>query len=172
MSSCSSTAVSQQAGAPHNMLGLWCTRRQVLSHSWELESVLQAAPKAKAATIQRLSRPRNTRSPTDACAYAGYKAAQLGKQRAAHEQRQREEAAYEAARQEALQGWLRAKEQVSLEDTPQHSRSAHVCMPDNTNRGRPVCCPAVACRNNGVQPSSISSSCRQQRRRHVSVQAQ
>lgn len=99
--------------------------------------MLKAAPKAKAATIQRLSRPRNTRSPTDACTYADYKAAQLGKQRAAHEQRQREEAAYEAARQEALQGWLRAKEQVSLEEAPAQPQSA--CIPAAQHRARPGC---------------------------------
>jgi hypothetical protein len=89
--------------------------RQVLSQSWELKEVLKAAPKANPATLQRLSQPKHAvvRYPGDSCSYAGWKSLQLSKQRAARERQEREEAQYEAARQEALQGWLRARQKVS-----------------------------------------------------------
>jgi hypothetical protein len=88
--------------------------RQVLSHSWEMKEVLKAAPKANPDTLQRLSRPKHSvvRHPGDSCSYAGWKSVQLSKQRAAREQHERDEAQYEAARQETLHGWLRAREQV------------------------------------------------------------
>lgn len=77
--------------------------------------MLKAAPKANSATLQRLSRPKNARprNTGDACLYADWKSTQLSKQRELREQQEREEAKYEAARQEALQGWLKAREQVS-----------------------------------------------------------
>lgn len=97
-----------------------------------MREVLKTAPKANPATLQRLSRPKHAvvRHPGDSCMYAGWKSLQLSKQRAAREQQKRDEARYEAARQEALQGWLRAREQVSEREFASAS-----------SKGRPV----VAC---------------------------
>jgi hypothetical protein len=89
--------------------------RQVLSKSWELQQVLKTAPKASHEAVHRLSQPVRPRlkHPGDSCSFASYTAGQLSKQRTKREQQRRAEQAYEAAKQEALQGFRRAKAQVS-----------------------------------------------------------
>lgn len=89
--------------------------REVLSNSWELQQVLKTAPTASPAAIMRLSRPIKPwqQQAGGVCEFAKQKTTQLSKQRHTRALHEREEEQYEAAKQEALQGWYRAKEQVS-----------------------------------------------------------
>lgn len=109
------TAVSPQPppwdlSSPH--VSCACNPRQVLSSSWELQQVLRTAPRATAAAINRLSQPKRQQHAGDTCASAHAIAGHLEHQRKQREARQRQEQQYECAKQEALAGWLRARQQV------------------------------------------------------------
>jgi hypothetical protein len=64
--------------------------------------------------------------PGDSCSFASYTAGQLSKQRTKREQQRRAEREYEAAKQEALEGFRRAKAQVSrLPHSDKHVLAGH-----------------------------------------------
>lgn len=76
---------------------------------------MQNTPRASPDAVQRLSQPKKPRvkAPGDSCAFAKCHASQLQKQRMRQEATRREEQQLQAAKAEALQGWHRAKQQVS-----------------------------------------------------------
>lgn len=99
---------------------------EVLSTSWELQQVLKTAPTASPAAIMRLSRPTKPwqQQAGGGCEFAKQKTTQLSKQRHTRVLHECEEEQYAAAKQEALQGWYRAKEQVSNQYTNQYTVAA------------------------------------------------
>lgn len=97
------------------LLLLTCTplpHRHVLSDSWELQQVLKTAPTASRAAVNRLSQPQGVAAAGTVCEFAQQKVVQLRKQRAAWKQQRQDNQQYEAAKQEALQGWHRMRQQV------------------------------------------------------------
>lgn len=90
--------------------------------------MLKTAPKASPEAAHRLSQPVMPRMkhPGDSCSFASYTAGQLSKQRTKREQQRRAEREYEAAKQEALEGFRRAKAQVSrLPHSDKHVLAGH-----------------------------------------------